>query len=181
MARQIQLLAACLDLGESIRHLAPDLIEREAAPRDRLIAFGTPFLLNGGIAKAEVLQRPDGVDVEIASARSDKGQAGERSFSTEFAGTIADGKNRKKWAGILLSQTVIGGGDIGGTGSRLGPCVQGDLDQLFDVIGRVDDLEGLECGSGCYEADRRIEVKRSSQIGRRHGDGLLGTLFSRVE
>ena len=177
-ASQIQLLAACLDLGVSVRHLAPDLIEREAAPGDRFIAFGTPFFLNRCVAKAKVLQRPDGVDVEIASARSDKGEARESAFSAEFARTIADRENREERAGVLLFQPEIGGGDIGGAGRRLGPRIQGDLNQFFHGIGRVDQLHGFERGSGRRETDRRIEVQRSCQIGRRHGDGFLGTLFS---
>ena len=157
---EIEFLPATLGEDERIGHLATDPIGNESASRDGVIAVAAFFLLQRGVAHAHVLQRPEGVDVEIgapADVLKQRVVASLGTAATKAPRAHADGDDREPGPQAFGLKAIVGGRNVGGRGRNFRTSGERHRHELFDPIARVDELHDFD------HAGRRRESARTDR------------------
>ena len=141
-------------------HLAPNPVQHPITFRRTFIEDRPPLPLSRHIAEAEVLQRPDGEDVEVGPpARSATVRPSRCPGAAEVAGAEAGGQQRQERSRHLrLPQPRPSRRQFRLTCAQLRTVRHGHLDQLFEVRMRVNELEQRDRRTGAVKLRRWVQA-----------------------
>ena len=139
--------------------------------------WALPFLDQGEIARAEIHEGPEHLDIEIRAAGEIAHQGrGEIAAAAENAAAESQPESGKQGPADFLFLVCLGFADRRRPGRDVGTLAQGDLDQL--LLRCVDRNEGErnQRTADRLEPHRRVEIEAVGEPGRRDGEVFLGFL-----